>query len=98
MKVSKKLIAAVEGTLEFDKTYDEQNINKQLDVIKPGPQQRTRILDACAIVAYHMQTDYPVVSCLLSDDAPQFKLLIEEQALCWIHDGRHYKKLGSAAM
>jgi len=60
MKVSKKLIAAVEGILEFDKTYDEQNINKLLDVIKPGPQQRTRILDACAIVAYHMQTDYPL--------------------------------------
>lgn len=29
----------------------------------------------------------------MSDDAPQFKLLTEEQALCWIHDGRHYKKL-----
>jgi hypothetical protein len=29
----------------------------------------------------------------LSDDAPQFKLLTYEQALCWIHDGRNYKKL-----
>jgi hypothetical protein len=93
MKLSERLIAAVEGTLEKDKTDDEQNINKQLDVIKPGPQQRARILDACAIAAYHMQTDYPVVPCLLSDDAPQFKLLTEEQALCCIHDGRHYKKL-----
>ena len=27
------------------------------------------------------------------DDAPQFKLLTKNLALCWIHDGRHYKKL-----
>ena len=30
---------------------------------------------------------------LLSDDAPQFKQLAIEQALCWIHDGLNYKKL-----
>lgn len=34
-----------------------------------------------------------MISCLVSDDAPQFKLVTEKQALCWIHDGRHYKKL-----
>ena len=73
MKISKKLLVAVEKTLEFDKTYDEKNINERLDVIKPGPQQRTKILDACAIAAYHIQTDYPVIPRLKSDDAPQFK-------------------------
>ena len=26
-------------------------------------------------------------------DAPQFKLLTEELSLCWVHEGRHYKKL-----
>lgn len=93
MKVSEKLIGMVLKTLEKDKIYDEKNINELFDVIKPGPQQRVRILDACAIAAYHKQTDYPIVSCLLSDDAPQFKLLTEEQGLCWVHDGRHYKKL-----
>jgi hypothetical protein len=29
----------------------------------------------------------------VSDDAPQFKLIVEEHALCWVHDGRHYKKI-----
>jgi hypothetical protein len=33
------------------------------------------------------------VKVILSDDAPQFKKLTEEQALCWIHDARNYKKL-----
>ena len=43
--------------------------------------------------AYHKQTDYPVIPILLSDTAKQFKLLTSAQALCWVHDGRHYKKL-----
>ena len=30
---------------------------------------------------------------LLCDDAPQFKIITEELALCWVHDGRLYKKL-----
>lgn len=30
---------------------------------------------------------------LVCDDAPQFKLLTEKIALCWVHEGRHYKKL-----
>ena len=54
---------------------------------------RTRIKEAAAIAAYHQETGHPVVKILLCDDAPQFKLLTEELALCWVHDGRHYKKL-----
>ncbi|GAH50751.1 unnamed protein product, partial [marine sediment metagenome] len=27
------------------------------------------------------------------DDAPQFKLVTQQLALCWVHDGRLYKKL-----
>ena len=27
------------------------------------------------------------------DDAPQFKLITANRALCWVHEGRHYKKL-----
>ncbi len=106
MKLSEKIRVAVEKTLEEEKIYDENQFNKLLEVIKPGPQQLSRILDACAIAAYQIQTDYPVISCLVSDDAPQFKLVTEKQdsrqkffeknfclELCWIHDGRHYKKL-----
>jgi len=58
-----------------------------------GPQQRQWVLDATAIVAYHAQTTFPIVQALVCDDAPQFKLLTAEMLLCWIHDGRHYKKL-----
>ncbi|MEH2262320.1 IS66 family transposase [Nostoc sp.] len=60
---------------------------------KLGSQQRTRIMEAAAIAFYHQQTDWPVVETLVCDDAPQFKLLTDDLALCWVHEGRHYKKL-----
>ncbi len=60
---------------------------------KRGSQQRTRVLEAAAIAFYHQQTDWPVVQTLVCDDAPQFKLLTDDLALCWVHEGRHYKKL-----
>lgn len=93
MKVSEKWVGMVLKTVKTDQIYDEKTINERLDTIKPGPKQRTKILDAGALAAYHQQTDYPRIPCLLSDDAPQFKLLAKEQGLCWVHDGRHYKKL-----
>jgi hypothetical protein len=69
--------------------------NSLLDTYLPklGSQQRTRIMDAAAIAFYHQQTDWPVVQTLLCDDAPQFKLITDDLALCWVHEGRHYKKL-----
>jgi hypothetical protein len=56
-------------------------------------QQRKTLIDAAAITAYHAQKDYPVVRALVCDDAPQFNWLGQEMMLCWVHDGRHYKKL-----
>ena len=29
----------------------------------------------------------------MCDDAPQFNYIAEHKSLCWIHEGRHYKKL-----
>ena len=34
-----------------------------------------------------------MVKLLLCDDAPQFRWVTDELALCWVHEGRHYKKL-----
>jgi hypothetical protein len=34
-----------------------------------------------------------VVRLLVCDDAGQFTWLTAERALCWVHEGRHYKKL-----
>jgi hypothetical protein len=58
-----------------------------------GPQQRKWILDATAVAAYHADMGVPVVRLLVCDDAPQFTLVTEELARCWVHEGRHDKKL-----
>ena len=60
---------------------------------KLNAQQRARILEAAALTAYYAQTTMPIVTILQSDDAPQFQHITQLQNLCWIHDGRHYKKL-----
>ncbi len=92
-KLAKKIRRAIDQHLEKDTYYDEKTMTTLLDIIKPGSQQRTRIMEACAIAAYQEQKEKPVIKILMCDDAPQFKLLTEEITLCWIHDGRHYKKL-----
>ena len=56
-------------------------------------QQRKTLIDAAAVAAYHAQRDGPVVQALVCDDAPQFNWLGQEKMLCWVHEGRHYKKL-----
>ena len=58
-----------------------------------GKLHRTRIMEASAIACYHQESGIPIVKLLLGDDAPQFKLITDELALCWVHDGRHYKRL-----
>ena len=78
-----------------EQDFSETEIHHWLDERLPrlGPQQRTHILEATGVAAYHAQLEFPVVKLLVCDDAPQFNWLTEELALCWVHEGRHYKKL-----
>jgi regulator of replication initiation timing len=81
--------------LPQETVFTELQFNSLLDryLDKLGSQHRTRVLEAAAITFYHQQTDIPIVQTLVCDDAPQFKLLTDNLALCWVHEGRHYKKL-----
>lgn len=93
-----RLPARVVGQLTHfpqDRELSEEEFLGLVDEQLPdlGPQQRNRVLDAAAVAAYHAQLEFPVVRLVICDDAPQFKLVTEELALCWVHDGRHYKKL-----
>ena len=83
--------------LTDDAMLSEAEMLAVLDTLFPDPAQgkntRVRILEAGAIASYHQSDEIPVVDVLVSDDAPQFKKLTKAQGLCWIHEGRHYKKL-----
>ena len=78
-----------------EQDLDEPTFLARLDVLLPdlGPQQRKPILDAAAVAAYHVEKDVPVIQTLICDDAPQFNWLTWEMMLCWVHEGRPYKKL-----
>ena len=78
-----------------DQDWDEQTFEERLDTTWPklNTRQRQAILSAAAVAAYHAEEGIPIVRLLVCDDAPQFSWLTEELALCWVHEGRHYKKL-----
>ena len=83
------------ATFPQDVIYEEDTLQNWLDKEMPtlGSQQKRQLLEQMALTAYYAQTEVPVVSLLLCDDAPQFPGITDELALCWVHDARHYKKL-----
>ena len=94
--ISQKIIGQI-MELKKDGEMSENEMQEVLEKIYPnrkkGKNNRKRIMEAGAIAAYHRQMEIPIIDILLSDDAPQFKKLTAEQALCWIHEGRHYNRL-----
>jgi len=69
----------------------EAFLKELLPILSIQQTNRQLILEASAIVGYQSRPD--AIKVLLTDDAPQFKQITELLALCWVHDGRHYKKL-----
>jgi len=94
VRLAKKVIAQLRE-LPQGKMLSIEEMEHLLEEHLPeaGPQQRKRVLEAMGVAAYHAQDVFPVIDLLLCDDAPQFNLLTRAQALCWVHDGRHYKRL-----
>ncbi|MGI9214492.1 MAG: IS66 family transposase [Gammaproteobacteria bacterium] len=95
MNLSFKVLTNLQNQLNLQTILNRQEIDAILDNLFPipGKYQRSRqiILEASAIVAYQKLPHATKI--LLTDDAPQFKQITELLALCWIHDGRLYKKL-----
>lgn len=72
-----------------------EEIDKVLQTLFPNPKKhstvRHLVLESAAL-AYYQQSEH-YIRHLITDDAPQFNKLAQHHALCWIHEGRHYKKL-----
>ena len=94
LKIPQKSIQLLKS-LPREQDLEEVFIHQWIDHHVPhlNHTQQQAVLSALAIAAYHAQTDFPIVKLLICDDAPQFKLITSELALCWVHEGRHYKKL-----
>lgn len=78
-----------------EQVMDEAEFLLELDERLPilNKQHRGAVCSAAAVAAYHAERGVPIIPTLVCDDAPQFKWLTFWLALCWIHEGRHYKKL-----
>jgi Transposase IS66 family len=83
------------AALGTEQVWSWEEWRQLLDEHLPGLGDRlsTRLWDAAAIGAYRAQPVVPVLETLICDDAPQFKGITDDLGLCWVHEGRHYKKL-----
>ena len=86
-----QIIKTLPREQDLEASFMQQWLASHLDNLNHTQQQA--VLSALAIAAYHTQTDFPIVELLICDQAPQFKHISSELALCWVHEGRHYKKL-----
>ncbi|RLD56280.1 MAG: hypothetical protein DRJ01_15450 [Bacteroidetes bacterium] len=97
MNVYYTTIKKLKNLISDNDVFNDEQMNELLDKLFPNPPKgkttRKRIMEAAAIAFYHQETDIPIIETLICDDAPQFKLIVKNLGLCWIHDGRHYKRL-----
>lgn len=96
MKVSASARQLIGQLLDRDSPIVLSELEELFDNLgqKISTYNRNRISHALALSYYHGQDDFPVIDYLLSDDAGEYtKIAAKQQALCWIHDVRYYRKL-----
>lgn len=60
---------------------------------KPNTQKNNkRLITEAGAITYYRTLPHTIKH-LMADDAKQFNYLADHKALCWIHEGRHYKKI-----
>jgi hypothetical protein len=83
------------GGIEKQSVFTRSEMDTILLDLFPNPEKqktnRRIILEATALTYYHSLPH--AVQHMMCDDAPQFNLIAKHKSLCWIHEGRHYKKL-----
>ncbi len=95
-RVPNKIILYLQKNV-FAQTFDAESLEPWLQSLPSDTKQRDslirRIKEAGAISYYHSQKEWPAIEILMSDAAPQFAHIAFIHALCWVHEGRHLKKL-----
>jgi len=77
-----------------DQVWSEADLTARLAEWGRVPGGQAKLLrEGLALGAYHTQTAWSPVATLIVDDAPQWRHLSPVIGLCWVHEGRHYKKL-----
>jgi hypothetical protein len=94
-EVPQKLLAQLQpDTSDTGWIYeDDKSWEEQLDDWKIESVEQRRLLSEGALWANLLAQDLYSDLVLISDDAPQFKLLAFLHALCWVHMERHVARL-----
>lgn len=83
-----------------DNVLTQKALDELLKILFMNPKKHStaqRIIREAAAIVYYHHLDYAITH-LICDDAPQFNKIALYKALCWIHEGRHYKKLNPVVM
>lgn len=92
--LAKKWVTHIESMLQT-RSLTRDEMDNLLQLLFPNPKKHKthrRIVLESAALAWYQQSEY-YIQYLMTDDAPQFNKLALHNILCWIHEGRHYKKL-----
>lgn len=97
-KISKSDLQELERVLKNNEVITLSDFINYIKQKIPSLYQKKNIFikvkSALALAYYAYQNDFPKVNCHVSDNAPEYNnIAIEQQALCWVHDARYYKKL-----
>jgi hypothetical protein len=92
LQLSALAVSELRSRINSTEKLNKEQLMAILDELYPNsPRRRKIITEASAISAYQSRED--AIKILVCDDAPQFKQITQNLALCWVHEGRHYKKL-----
>lgn len=95
-KVPKKDQRLLAELLELDRVYTITELEELLMTQATHLLQKKSHPDVLAILAtryYVTQKEFPIVQTLLTDAGHEYANISAHQALCWIHEERHYKKM-----
>lgn len=92
--LSKKCLDALQS-LVCEESMTRQELDDLLLPLFPNPKKHKtnrRIIYEASAITYYRSSEF-AIKYLICDDAPQFNKITQYKSLCWIHEGRHYKKL-----
>lgn len=95
-KVSRKTLVQELERLKSDRILSQEEFEEEIlnasFLVGQIDMWKKYVEEGCAIAAYRENFLGPRSNILICDDAPQFKGILEYLGLCWVHEGRHYKK------
>lgn len=92
-KKDQKLLSEL---LIFDQRYSLEEFESILKEQAPHLLEKNAYpkMQECLALAYYLtQTDFARVQCFITDAGPEYTGIGAHQALCWLHEERHYKKM-----